>query len=257
MALTVGGLFSGIGGWELGLERAGMEIAWHCDSDPFCRRVLVAHRPNVPCYEDVRVIGGNGCREPRIPVPHVDVLCGGFPCQDISDAGKRAGIKGERSGLWTEFHRLIREMGPRYALVENVRALTRRGLDVVLGDLASIGFDAEWTALRASDFGAPHPRDRLWLVAYPAGRDGSSRDLLGAGEDWRSPLTVRGLHGLEMAPGWQPRGFWSASEPPSPLLVDGIPKLAREVAAYGNALVPQIAEWIGRRIIEWEAADAT
>jgi DNA (cytosine-5)-methyltransferase 1 len=102
-----------------------------------------------------------------VPVPYVDVLCGGFPCQDISLAGRGAGLAGERSGLWREFARLIGELRPRYVLVENVPALTSRGLDVVLADLAACGFDAEWDHLPASAFGAPHRRDRIWLVAYP------------------------------------------------------------------------------------------
>jgi site-specific DNA-cytosine methylase len=104
-----------------------------------------------------------------VPVPYVDVLCGGFPCQDISLAGRGAGLAGERSGLWREFARLIGELRPRYVIVENVPALTSRGLDVVLADLAACGFDAEWDHLPASAFGAPHRRDRIWLVAYPGG----------------------------------------------------------------------------------------
>ena len=147
--MNVGGLFSGIGGWELGLERAGMRVLWHCESDPFCQRVLAARWPGIPCYPDVSELRG-------ADVAPVDVLCGGFPCQDISVAGRGAGIGGARSGLWSEMFRLTGELRPGYLVVENVPALLVRGLDIVLGDLASIGFDAEWDCLRACDFGAPH-----------------------------------------------------------------------------------------------------
>jgi DNA-cytosine methyltransferase len=173
--VKVGGLFSGIGGWELGLERAGFEIAWHCEADPFCRRVLEHHWPGVPCYDDVRTL--RGC-----DVEPVDVLCGGFPCQDLSLAGKGAGLDGARSGLWSEFARLIGELRPRYVLVENVSALLGRGLGRVLGDLAALGYDAEWDCLPASAFGAPHRRDRIWIVAYPCGA-GRRQDARGAHGD--------------------------------------------------------------------------
>ena len=172
--MNVGGLFSGIGGWELGLERAGMRVLWHCESDPFCQRVLAARWPGIPCYPDVSELRG-------ADVAPVDVLCGGFPCQDISVAGRGAGIGGARSGLWSEMFRLTGELRPGYLVVENVPALLVRGLDIVLGDLASIGFDAEWDCLRACDFGAPHERERLWLVAYPgsARRRQDARGALG------------------------------------------------------------------------------
>ena len=114
--LTVGGLFSGIGGWELGLERAGMRVLWHCEQDPFCQRVLAQRFPGDPIYDDVRELRG-------ADVESVDVLCGGFPCQDISVAGRGAGIDGTRSGLWSEYARLVGELRPRYVLVENVAAL--------------------------------------------------------------------------------------------------------------------------------------
>jgi hypothetical protein len=141
--LSVGGLFSGIGGLELGLERAGMRVLWHCEQDPFCRAVLKRHWPDNPCFPDVREVRG-------AEVPRVDLLCGGFPCQDVSAAGRRAGILGERSGLWAEFARLVRELRPRYVLVENVPGLLVRGLGDVLGDLADDGYDAEWDGIPAA-----------------------------------------------------------------------------------------------------------
>ena len=159
-ALTVGSLFSGIGGIDLGLERAGHRTLWFCEVDPFCRRVLRKHWPHVPIYEDIRELRGADIVRP-------DLLAGGFPCQDLSHAGRRAGIDGERSGLWAEFHRLVREIRPRYVLVENVPGLLNRGMERVLGDLAGIGYDAEWQSLPAAAFGAPHLRWRVFLLAYP------------------------------------------------------------------------------------------
>jgi DNA (cytosine-5)-methyltransferase 1 len=171
-------LFSGIGGFSLGLERTGgFKTVAFCEIEPFPRRVLAKHWPEVPCYEDVRTLTAERLAADGISV---DVICGGFPCQDISTAGKGAGIEGERSGLWSEYARLIGELRPRYVIVENVAALLGRGLDKVLGDLAALGFDAEWHCIPASAVGAPHRRDRLWLVAYPNGIDG------GEGRAWRS-----------------------------------------------------------------------
>jgi DNA (cytosine-5)-methyltransferase 1 len=166
-SLTIGSLFSGIGGLDLGLEWAGLgPVVWQCEIDPFCRAVLAKHWPDAKRYDDVRSIDGFTQR--------VDVICGGFPCQDISDAGKRAGIDGERSGLWSEYARIVGILRPRFVVVENVAALLGRGMGRVLGDLAALGYDAEWSTLRASDIGAPHRRERVFIVAY-AGRLGGER----------------------------------------------------------------------------------
>ena len=158
-------LFSGIGGFSLGLERAGMQTIAFCEVDPACRQVLKKHWPNVPIFEDVKTLTAKDIYDT------VDVICGGFPCQDISLAGRGAGLAGERSGLWYEYHRLIEEIRPRYVIIENVAALRSRGLDAVLSSLAEIGYDAQWHCIPASALGAPHQRDRTWVVAY-AERDG-------------------------------------------------------------------------------------
>jgi DNA (cytosine-5)-methyltransferase 1 len=258
--LTVGGLFSGIGGWELGLERAGMRVLWHCEADPFCQRVLEHHWPHAPVYPDVCELRGTD-------VEPVDVLCGGFPCQDISHAGTGAGIDGERSGLWSEMFRLTAELQPRYLLVENVAALLVRGFDRVLTDLATLGFDAEWDCLRASDFGAPHQRDRIWLVAYPqrGGRHGlherrESRHMAphaGGRRPDGARWTAASDHGGRV-PGQGPQGsddHLGGPWPPEPdvgRVAHGIPERLDRNRALGNALIPQIAEWIGRRIIDYE-----
>jgi DNA (cytosine-5)-methyltransferase 1 len=174
-------LFSGIGGFSLGLERTGgFQTVAFCDSDPFARRILDKHWPGVPVFDDVRRLGLADLLGRDIPIP--DVVCGGFPCQDISFAGKGAGLEGGRSGLWFEMLRIIAETRPRWAILENVAALRSRGLDTVLGGIASIGYDAEWHCIPASAIGAPHQRDRVWVVAYPSGErrgeEGQARERI-------------------------------------------------------------------------------
>jgi DNA (cytosine-5)-methyltransferase 1 len=156
-----------------------MRTAWFAEVDPYASAVLRKHWPEVPNHGDVRNIG-------RGTVCPVDVLCGGFPCQDISNAGKRAGIDGERSGLWGEFARIIGELRPRFVIVENVAALLGRGIERVLGDLAALGFDAEWHCIPASAVGAPHRRDRVWIVAYADGREQGRREFAQRLEDQRN-----------------------------------------------------------------------
>ena len=163
-------LFSGIGGFSLGLERAGMKTVAFCEVDKKCQQVLKKHWPGVPIFEDVSTLKGADIEET------VDVICGGFPCQDISLAGKGAGLEGKRSGLWSEFKRLIEEIKPKYAIIENVSALRSRGLDQVLREISEIGYDAEWHCITAASIGAPHRRDRIWIVAYP--RDNTRRDSI-------------------------------------------------------------------------------
>jgi DNA (cytosine-5)-methyltransferase 1 len=157
-------IFSGIGGFSLGLERSGyFKTVAFCEIEAYPRRVLAKHWPEVPCYDDIRTLSAERLAADGIAV---DAICGGFPCQDISVAGKGAGLAGERSGLWREYARLIGEIRPRIVIVENVSALLSRGLGDVLSDLASLGYDAEWHCIPASAVGAPHRRDRLWVVAY-------------------------------------------------------------------------------------------
>jgi DNA (cytosine-5)-methyltransferase 1 len=148
--VNVGSLFAGIGGFDLGFERAGMRVAWQVELDPYCRAVLAHHFPEARRYEDVREVGAAN-------LAPVDLICGGFPCQDLSPAGRGAGLDGARSGLWAEFARIVRELRPRYVVVENVPALlTGKGkrwdrgpIGRVLGDLAEARYDAEWACLSA------------------------------------------------------------------------------------------------------------
>ena len=206
-------LFSGIGGFALGAYWAGWRFDRHYFSeiDPWCCRLYQKRFPDAVPLGDIREIDGTAlvadsghgsrqesteCDEPNDTRssrgfgngnPCAWILTGGFPCQDISVAGKGAGIEGLRSGLWFEYARLIGEIRPRYAIMENVGALTRRGLDRVLGSLAEIGYDAQWSDIRASDLGAPHRRERIWIVAYPesGGLEGLWSD---AGEPSQSEL---------------------------------------------------------------------
>jgi len=158
--LTFGSLFAGIGGFDLGLERAGMACAWQVEREPYAVRVLEKHWPNVRRHDDVCTF------PPEEGNWAVDLICGGFPCQDISVAGKGLGLAGKRSGLWVEMHRIIGKLRPRYVIVENVAALLARGMETVLGDLSQIGYDAEWHVIPACAVGAPHRRERVWIVAY-------------------------------------------------------------------------------------------
>jgi len=177
-------LFSGIGGFSLGLERAGMETVAFCEIEPFCRKVLAKHWPDVPIYKDVRELTNERLKADGI---FPDVITGGFPCQDISVAGNQKGIEGERSGLWSELARIIGEVQPRYAILENVTALTSgdsgRWFGRVLGDLAEIGYDCEWHCIPASELGAHHHRDRVWIIAYPRHAEPQGRDTTSADND--------------------------------------------------------------------------
>lgn len=269
-------LFSGIGGFSLGLERAGMRTVAFCEIDPFCRRVLAKHWPRATIYEDVRELTASRLESDGI---RPDVICGGFPCQDISVAGKGAGIEGERSGLWKEFYRLIGELRPRYVIVENTAALLGRGLSTVLGDLAEIGYDAEWHCIPASAVGAEHIRDRTWIVANPNSmrelqpqgckQDERRRNHSGAakatasdpvpqGLSWRgdpgedgqdAPVLEPWLRSSIRAAPVFPRDHWKHQ----PLLgrgVHGIRNRMDRIGALGNAIVPQIPEIIGRAIMK-------
>ena len=240
--LRVLDLFSGIGGFSLGLERAGMKTVAFCEIDPFCRKVLGKHWPEVPIYEDIRELTASVLERDGIERP--SVIAGGFPCQDISLAGHGAGIGGERSGLWREFARLIREIRPRHVLVENVSALLGRGIGDVLGDLAESGYDAEWCCVPAWAVGLPHNRDRVWIVAHA--REERTK---GSGE---KPLSW-----VEALP-WRENGRRAAewagrSDIRDTALCrgsDGVPNRVDRVGALGNSVVPAIVEHIGKAIMQ-------
>jgi DNA (cytosine-5)-methyltransferase 1 len=261
--MRVGSLFAGIGGFDLGLERAGFDIAWQVEIDPYCQRVLAKHWPTVQRYGDIRAVDWQS-------VEPVDLLCGGFPCQDISLAGKGAGLSGERSGLWFEYAKAIDALRPSYVLIENVAALRSRGLDQVLGSLAALGYDAEWHCIPACAVGAPHRRDRVWIVAYSAQQlfDGGGNagqaggiESTDSSEDVADPPR-EGLEGSgnvtgENRCGKEARLFGCGGksewrhwefEPELGRVAHGIPNRVDRLRGLGNAIVPQIAEWIGRWI---------
>lgn len=260
--LRVLDLFAGIGGFSLGLERTGgFETVAFCEIEEFPRRVLNKHWPEVPCYHDVRDLTADRLAADGITV---DVITGGFPCQDVSTAGKQAGLgEGTRSGLWSEIVRLTRELRPRYIIVENVANLLsgpseKRGgwFGRILGDLAECGYDAEWRNIPAWLVGHPHIRERVWIVAYPqqerrsrvlsyifsertAKIDGENKaaDALAASRSL-DEIARGNIHGI------------------SPFLDEpyGVSDLVGGLGAAGNAVVPQIPEIIGNAILSAELA---
>lgn len=232
-SLTFGSLFAGIGGFDLGFERAGMVCRWQVEIDEYANRVLAKHWPDVRRWPDVRTW-------PQPDTERVDIICGGFPCQDISLAGSGKGIEGERSGLWADFARIICELRPAIVVVENSPAITVRGFDRVLGDLAEQRYDAEWSVLSACRMGAAHMRKRMFIVAH----DATVRPL-------RNCKQNTGLAGND---GWglleSQRTSWRATEPDVGRVVDGVPNgLDKDrIGCLGNSVVPQVAEWIGHAI---------
>jgi DNA (cytosine-5)-methyltransferase 1 len=237
-ALNVLGLFAGIGGIELGLERSGMNVVGLVERDPWCRQVLAHHWPAAAIHDDVVTTPTWWAdREP------VDVVAGGFPCQPFSQGGLQRGMEDER-WMWPAMADVIRTVRPRYVVVENVAALVRDGWawGAVLADLHTLGFDAEWSTLSANQFGAPHIRERVYLVAYPTGGHGGDQDE--PSTPWPLELEPRGSGGQHGGGHWLP-------EPGVGRVAHGIPRrlVYNPLHALGNAVVPPIFEHIGRRIM--------
>jgi DNA (cytosine-5)-methyltransferase 1 len=250
-SITIGSLFSGIGGLDLAVESVtGGRVAWQCERDKYARSVLARHWPGLPIFEDIKKLHD---------APAVDALCGGFPCQDISLAGNRGGIKhGEKSGLWREFARIIREVRPRYVFLENVAAITSAGLDAVLGDLATCGFNAEWGCLRACDIGAPHIRNRWFLFGWLANSDRAGRWVRGRQPRERHH-SDRGSAPMAWPPGFRDDEGWrrwqrdGLSAPVIRRGPDGFPAgldVPKQLRCLGNAVVPQQGEEAFRQLIE-------
>ena len=236
--MTFGSLFAGIGGLDLGLERAGMECLWQVEINDYATQVLERHWPGVRRHRDVRTFPPAGDWS-------VDLICGGFPCQDISYAGTGSGLQGSRSGLFYEAIRVVRLLEPQYVLLENVSALLTRGLGDVLGTLAEIGYDAEWHCIPASSIGAPHRRDRIFIMA-----DSDREGLQGWNGKGMSECTRERIIGESSSlEGFREQCSQWVTEPDVGRVAHGIPRRVDRLKCLGNAVVPQVAEFIGRELI--------
>lgn len=218
-------LFAGAGGGILADLLLGHHPVCAVEIEPYCQQVLSArqkdgHLPWFPIFDDVQIFDGKPWRG------LVDVVTGGFPCQDISCAGKGKGLGGERSGLWGEMRRIIGEIRPSYAFVENSPMLTVRGLDRVLGDLAEMGYDAEWGVVSAADCGAAHVRERIWILAHSS-EARSKRCLLPIGVSTQHPAVINSR--------------WGKDQPGMARMADGIPNQLDRIGSTGNAQVPVVA----------------
>jgi len=264
--LRVLDLFSGVGGFSHGLERTGgFATIGFCEIGEFQRRVLAKHWPDVPCHDDINTF--------PFRIGMADVVTAGFPCQDLSFAGQGSGLAGARSGLWWKVRRALRVVRPRIALLENVAALLNRGMGTVLGSLAAIGYDAEWHCIPAAAVGAPHERDRVWIIASDADRDSKSFGAVNAemappqepcnAEEARR-ANAEGRSGSSEQ-NWKPflaptdveRG--ARNWPPEPEMVRVVHGVSAEVdavGALGNSIVPEIPYRIGRAILQSEGLAA-
>lgn len=247
--LTVGSLFSGIGGLDLGLEQAGMKTVWQVEFDDWARGKLEENFPHTEKFKDVREVGKHNLKP-------VDVICGGFPCQDISVAKHNAeGLDGARSGLWSEYLRIVCELRPSIILIENVAALLVRGMERVLCDLADSGYDAEWQLIQASDVGLLHERKRLFIVAYPTSQRSVQLQVFQR-TNYQDVLTAGPTRGQDqLLTTCLGRSY---PQIPEHLRMDNglsfeLSEIEAAVKGYGNAVCPPVAKWIGERIIEFDA----
>lgn len=244
-------LFAGIGGLDLGLERAGMECVAQVEIDEFCQKILNKHWPNVPKYKDVKDVGKRN-------LPSAELVCGGFPCQPHSTAGKRIGSLDERD-LWGEYFRIICETRPKWIVAENVLGLLSsengRFFGGILRDLASIGYDAEWQVLPAAAFGSTTIRERVFIVSYPSSFG------------WNNVLQKEALHDRDSnRHAWKNtktivQSYKNESEyegnPQNIRVGDGVPGWVDRLKGVGNSVSPQVAEFIGNCIISFSKSHNT
>ena len=259
MTVKIGSCFAGIGGWELGLERAipNSRTIWQVEENTFCQGILKKHWPDATIYDDVRTVGAHNLQP-------IDLLCAGFPCQDLSLAGNQKGLHdGEKSNLYWELHRIISEIRPRIICLENVANIIRLGGPDVIGSLAAIGYNCEWTVIRSgSDFGAPHHRSRWFCVAYSYSLNELRTKRSGLLEAFNNMQSYTGSQSRTMGRSDTGSGYWREFSAPSAVcgVDDGIPagmdsaqhnriRKAR-LKALGNAIVPQASEWVGRQIVQ-------
>ena len=235
-------LFSGGGLGDYGLTLAGMEIVGQVEIDDYCQKILKLRWPDVPKWTDIRDVK-------TTELPKCDLISGGFPCQDISVANtKGKGLDGERSGLWSDFYRIFSDLRPRYALIENSSNLIIRGLGRLLCDLTKIGYDCEWHCIPASYIGANHGRDRIWIVAYSQCVGQQSRPIIREGIKNRRAYGDS-YNGSKVCD--RPSDHW-AIEPGVGRVAYGITKRMDRIKALGNGQVPQVVEWIGKQIMEFD-----
>ena len=235
-------LFSGIGGFALAAKRTwkdNLNIVGFCEIEPYAQKVLNKNFPGVPVYTDIKELDGNKFK-------NIDLITGGFPCQDISIAGYGGGIAGKRSGLWSEMFRIISEIRPRFALIENVSAITFRGGTRVISDLAEIGYDTEWQTISAAYVGALHRRNRMWFVSYPSdSRSEYSKHGKGK-ENIEQSEMVRERKGSVFSNKGDFREEICSTE--FVRKSNGIPHRMDRIKGLGNAIVPQVAEIIMERM---------
>lgn len=235
-------LFAGAGGGILGGHLLGWRIVCAVEREPYAAAVLASRQndgllPPFPIWDDVCTFDGKPWRG------RVDVVSGGFPCQDISAAGKGAGITGERSGLWKQMARIVGEVRPRYVFVENSPLLLKRGLAVVLGDLAEMGYDAEWCVVGAADAGAPHKRDRVWITASDSGAymaDARGKHVERLLASLVDPQVGKGSFKRQARPCGHGFGRWPV-EPELGRVADGVAARVDRLRAIGNGQVPRVA----------------
>ena len=285
-------LFSGIGGFSLGMEKTGgFETVAFCEIEPFCHKVLKKHWQDVPIYNDIKELDYDTLQADGI---EPTVITGGFPCQDISVAGRQEGIIGERSSLWSEYARIIEDVQPTWAIIENVPTLRSKGLALVLQNLSEIGYNAEWHCIPCSTVGGLHRRDRIWIIAYPIedketslrgtisesevsnrtvsnsmckGLEGSKQDANHSGQSEegnevtsRSASESSGIRGepKHIVTREQIERFaqyaktqWT-TEPKLDRVAYGIPNRVHRLKGIGNAVVPQIPQFLGESILNFE-----
>ena len=235
--MKVGSLFTGVGGIDLGLERSGHTIVWQVERDKQARSILRKHWPDTPIYDDVQTVGGTDGGAGRTILEDVDVICGGFPCQDLSVAGNRRGLAGEKSQLWHEFHRILEELRPKYCLVENVPGLLSsnqgRDMEVVLKGLEGLGYQWQYRVLNSQYFGVPQRRRRVFIVGYLGGGCQPQVLLEREGLSWH-PATSREEgqgstreSGDRSAGGGEARSFqWQASPQQTMSITENTPYLS-------------------------------
>lgn len=237
--MTHGSLFSGRGGFDIGAEHAGIETIWNCEIDRFLRYKLKRISPNAKQYSNVKYVL---CPE------RANIISAGFPCQDISisNSSNRKGIKGTRSGLWVEVARITDETKPDYLLLENSPELLKQGFEYILSDLSEIGYNAEWDCYKACDFGYPHRRKRLYVIAYPNSNRRSRRILQPPGTYELSQKWTPTKAYLSVSTG-RLNGFRNIGTIQRD---DVFPCFSREIKAFGNAVMPVVAEHLFQCILE-------